>query len=111
MEASRKQGYLFGGHYKMEYDILGSVLGSPCFRKLSYKQRDHSLKGSAGVLGFRTRVGCLALCESFLHAPLGGKELGRKRPWSQVPRQGKSEYVSDNLLWLHYIALEAQVPI
>ena len=71
----------------MEYDILKSVLGSPFFRKLPYRHGDNFFKCSAGVLGLRIRVWGLALCEFFLHASLGGKELSRKRLWSQGPWQ------------------------
>ena len=31
-----KLGYLFGDPYNKDYSILGSILGSPCFRKLPY---------------------------------------------------------------------------
>ena len=36
MEASQKQGYLFGGPQIKGYSILGCILGSPYFGKLPH---------------------------------------------------------------------------
>ena len=37
MGVFQNQGYLFGGPYKKDYSILGSILGSPYFEKLPYR--------------------------------------------------------------------------
>ena len=36
MGVSQNQGYLFGGLYSKDYNILGSILGYPNFEKLPY---------------------------------------------------------------------------
>ena len=36
MEASPNYGYHFGGHQNKDYNLLGSILGSPSFGKLPY---------------------------------------------------------------------------
>ena len=38
MRVSQNQGYPFGGPYKKDYSIWGSIFGSPCFGKLPYNK-------------------------------------------------------------------------
>ena len=37
MVVLQNQGYLFGGPHSEDYTILGSILGSPYFWKISYR--------------------------------------------------------------------------
>ena len=47
MGVPKNYGYLFGGPYNKDYSILGSILGSPYFGKLPY--RDNYYLGFSGL--------------------------------------------------------------